>query len=113
MRYQTQESQECKKVCVLCVSVSFDNAACPLCDPLLPVFYSGGKAAPQMICSILVGALPIPIPNSSILSFFRKKRSLWVRRMYRRRSAIYVSAVLAAAPKVAHLNRDLKPGPSD
>lgn len=71
---------------------------------------------PSLNLPALVGAVPIPIPNfsilrGSILSFFSKKGSLWVRRVYRRRFDVYVSAVLAAAPKVAHLNRDLNPRP--
>lgn len=41
-------------MCVLCVSVFLEDTVCPLGAPLLPVFCSVGKAAPQMTCTIPV-----------------------------------------------------------
>lgn len=49
--------------------VFLDDAVCPLCDPVLSVFCSGGKATPEMelflILPVLVGAVPIPHWNFS------------------------------------------------
>lgn len=93
-------------MCVPCVSVFLEDTVCPLGAPLLPAFRGGGKAAPQMICTIPV-QLPFPIvpssgnPNSAS-SGKKNKGSVWVRRVSRRRPDVSVSAVLAVAPEVAH-----------
>lgn len=55
-----------KSVCAVCqcVCVFLEDTVCPLGAPLLPVFCSGGKAAPQIVCTIPV-QFPFPILPSS------------------------------------------------